>query len=354
MTTATTASQLSHHQHYQESSLQTWTATLLHELPTLCLSIGSYLCSSFALGIYIVSMKCINGLEYFLTSYKGLLEKFHGIFESLQMSIVALLPGPIGAHVIKWPSSLFIAYCLWFSPLGIIGVHHLYLGRWKSFLLSFFTVSLFGMKWFYDGIFLKTFWNESIYNQIKLQPFREAAAKQAANALTSQSTAFSFPNKATPTRHEFENVSRKQQYTPNELNHRRTTTEARHEMPMQRHEDSKQVLGIKNQEENHKSQQANKNHIPNEPRKNEKSYNNVTFTPPTMEIPETNASPENLVVQSVPATTLSEESEISSTNVSDAESSPSTKEVDKTTNQKQHSNTNNNKRNNKQRHKNRH
>lgn len=115
------------------------------------------------------------------------------IFRTLQASLSATLPTPIAVYIANLPVSLFTAYCLWFSPLGFIGIHHIYLGRWKSFLLSCFTCSLFGFKWLWDGINLKSYWMHSSRYDVQNRSVstasmsKETAARAAANALTNES-----------------------------------------------------------------------------------------------------------------------------------------------------------------------
>jgi TM2 domain-containing membrane protein YozV len=43
-------------------------------------------------------------------------------------------------------------YILWFSPLGFMGAHYLYLQKTKTFLLYFFTFGIFGLGWLVDSV----------------------------------------------------------------------------------------------------------------------------------------------------------------------------------------------------------
>ena len=47
--------------------------------------------------------------------------------------------------------SMLVAYLLWFF-LGYLGIHRIYLGRWISGGIWFFTAGLFGVGWLIDAV----------------------------------------------------------------------------------------------------------------------------------------------------------------------------------------------------------
>ena len=47
-------------------------------------------------------------------------------------------------------SSSWVLYILFFSPLGVLGAHHAWLGHWKRFLAYLITFGLWGGGWLYD------------------------------------------------------------------------------------------------------------------------------------------------------------------------------------------------------------
>ena len=47
-------------------------------------------------------------------------------------------------------SSPWVLYVLFFSPLGLLGAHHAWLGHWKRFLAYLITLGLWGGGWLYD------------------------------------------------------------------------------------------------------------------------------------------------------------------------------------------------------------
>eukprot|EP01138_Halocafeteria_seosinensis_P012655 gb/GECG01012931.1/.p1 GENE.gb/GECG01012931.1/~~gb/GECG01012931.1/.p1 ORF type:complete len:113 (+),score=7.76 gb/GECG01012931.1/:1-339(+) len=59
-----------------------------------------------------------------------------------------------------------LAYFLWF-PLGILGLHRFYVGRWKSGLLWMFTGGFFVVGWLYDFLLIPDFVEE--FNQFSLR-----------------------------------------------------------------------------------------------------------------------------------------------------------------------------------------
>ena len=47
-------------------------------------------------------------------------------------------------------SSPWVLYALFFSPLGLFGLHHAWLGHWRRFLAYLVTFGLWGVGWLYD------------------------------------------------------------------------------------------------------------------------------------------------------------------------------------------------------------
>ena len=61
-----------------------------------------------------------------------------------------------------------IPWILLFSPMGIFGFQHLWLGRYKQFALYAMTFSVWGLGWFYDLYYLQSYINEkTIAEEIK-------------------------------------------------------------------------------------------------------------------------------------------------------------------------------------------
>ena len=58
-------------------------------------------------------------------------------------------------------SSPYLLYALFFSPLGLLGFHHAWLGHWRRFLAYLITFGLWGGGWLYDVLH----WSELVKEQ---------------------------------------------------------------------------------------------------------------------------------------------------------------------------------------------
>jgi TM2 domain-containing membrane protein YozV len=88
--------------------------------------------------------KRITGTIWFFTF--GLF----GIGWLIDLFLIPSMDASADRHYATGPYDYTIAWLLMFFPLGVFGIHRLYLGKIVTGLIWFFTGGLFGLGWLYD------------------------------------------------------------------------------------------------------------------------------------------------------------------------------------------------------------